>query len=307
MDENKKEIETTEKPGLKSAAIDAARGAAIGAAAIIPGFSGGSVAAILGIYEKFVSAVSGIFTSFKKSALTLLPILIGMAIGAVALLYPIEASLGAFPLPTVSLFVGLAIGGLPNITERLKGKITLANLTALLIPFAAALVLMFLPLSSEVDLSALDFGGFVLLFLVGILASSAMVIPGISGSMLLLIIGYYNPVIDLLANKLLKGVQLGSTVVSLLVFALGIAAGFVGISAFMKLMLKRYNRGTYFAILGFITGSIPAIYASVIKDADIDVSVALKDPWTVVASLLLLAVGIALSLLMIKMAKRSAK
>ena len=100
-------------PLIKRLLLDAVRGVGIGVAFIIPGFSGGSVAAILGIYERLIGAVAEIFTSFKKSITTLLPVCIGMAIGAISLLFPLKWALGEIPLPTVSLFVGLTLGCLP--------------------------------------------------------------------------------------------------------------------------------------------------------------------------------------------------
>ncbi len=290
--------------GMPTALIDLIRGTAIGAAGIIPGFSGGSVAVILGIYEKLVSAVTGIFKSFKQSVLTLLPIILGIGIGMVALLFPIEASLAAFPLPTVSLFVGLALGGLPNITDKVRGRISFQNALAFFLPFAVAFVMIFLPISEEVDLSSINFGGFVLLFLAGILASSAMIIPGISGSMLLLIVGYYNPIVGLITNKILKGVEVWQSLGALLTFGVGIAVGFIIISIIMKVLLEKCNRGTYFAIIGFIIGSVPAIYASVIKDAEINLGEAIKSPVTVIVCAIMLTLGAGLSLLMVKFAKK---
>ena len=115
--------ESKQKSGIKGFLFDILRGAAIGIAFIIPGFSGGSIAAILGIYEKLVGAIAGIFKEFKKSILTLLPIGIGMVAGIISLLFPLSWALGAFPIPTVCIFVGLAIGGLLSITDNCKGKI----------------------------------------------------------------------------------------------------------------------------------------------------------------------------------------
>ena len=117
MEENK-EIISNEKGNVvkkNSFFFDLLRGVGIGLAFIIPGFSGGSVAAILGIYEKLIGAVAGLFTSFKKSFITLLPIAIGLVIGAVSLLFPIKWALSEFAFPTVSLFVGLTVGCLPTL------------------------------------------------------------------------------------------------------------------------------------------------------------------------------------------------
>ena len=149
------------KSFVKEFSFDVLRGAAIGVAFIIPGFSGGSIAAILGIYEKLIGAIADIFKNFKKSFLTLLPIAIGMVLGVVSLLFPLGWALSAFPFPTVCLFVGLALGGLPSITDNLSGKIKITNLIACAIPLLSALALSFLPLSGDVNLFNLDFGGYV--------------------------------------------------------------------------------------------------------------------------------------------------
>ena len=174
--------------------LDILRGVAIGLAFIIPGFSGGSVAAILGIYEKLVGAIADFFKHFKSSFLTLLPIVLGMLLGIAALILPIRWGLENVPIPTVSLFVGLALGGLPSVTGKLKGeppaKPSWKHLLACALSLAAAAALCFLPIGREVDLFHLNFGGYLLLVLIGIVGSAALVVPGISGSMLLLIFGY---------------------------------------------------------------------------------------------------------------------
>ena len=95
-------------------------------------------------------------------------------------------------------------------------------------------------------------GGYILLFFVGALGSSALVIPGISGSMLLLILGYYNPIVNLATDHLLVGKDVGLSILVLGVTAIGIAIGFVAISVVMKILFKKCPRGTYFAIIGFI-------------------------------------------------------
>lgn len=286
---------------------DVLRGAAIGIAFIIPGFSGGSVAAILGIYEKLVGAIADIFHHFKRSFFTLLPIAVGMLLGVAALILPVQWGLKQFPIPTVTLFVGLAIGGLPSVTEACKGKSSVSHLFAFLIPFAAACALSFLPIAGEVDLFSLNFGGYLLLVLVGAIGSSALVIPGISGSMLLLILGYYNPVVSLFTDHLLLGQNVGVSLGVLACLAVGMAGGFFGISIVMKRLLKRFPRGTHFAILGFILGSVPAIYLSTAKEAEITLSTLPGDPWYWIATALLFVVGAASSFALVYYAKKKAR
>ena len=185
--------------------FDIVRGIMIGVAFIIPGFSGGSVAAILGIYEKLVGAIADLFKDFKNSFLTLLPIGIGMVAGIAMLLYPLSWALEAFPIPTVCLFVGLAIGGLPSVTDKARGTRSFKATLPLIIALAAALSLSFLPVGSDVNLINIGFGGYLLLVLIGLIGSSALVVPGISGSMLLLIFGYYNPLLSLITDNILGG------------------------------------------------------------------------------------------------------
>lgn len=286
------------KGSLRSFLLDVVRGAAIGVAFIIPGFSGGSIAAILGIYEKLIGAIADIFKSFKKSILTLLPIALGMVCGVIALLFPLGWALEAYPIPTVCIFVGLALGGLPSITDKLTGKIKPTNVLAFAIPLAAAASLSFLPIGSDIDLFSLGFGDYVLLFIVGLVGSSALVVPGISGSMLLLILGYYNPLVSMMTDNLLRGENVGISISVLATAGAGIAVGFVLISVIMKKLLASCPRGTYFAILGFILGSIPTVFISTAKESGLAFSSLMPNAlyWAVSAVLLLLGVAGSLSL-----------
>lgn len=284
--------------------VDLFAGYLMGIAFIIPGFSGGSIAAIVGIYERLINAITDIFKDFKASIKTLLPVGIGLVLGAVSLLYPLKLALAWAPLPTVSLFVGLALGGMFSITDRLRGKITATNIFALGIPLVSAAALCFIPTGADVNLYALDFGGYVLLFAVGLIGSVALVIPGISGSMLLLILGYYNPIIDVVTNHLFKFQDVGVSVLVLGVTALGIAVGFVLVSIIMKWLLSRCPRGTYFAIVGFIIGSIPAAFISTAKDAKMTLDTLPSSPFHWVACALLLLIGFTAALLFIIKVKK---
>ncbi len=287
---------------LISFLCDLLRGVAIGVAFIIPGFSGGSVAAILGIYEKLVGAIADLPRRFKPSALTLLPIVLGMLLGVAALIVPIRLALGSYPIPTVTLFVGLALGGLPSVTGKLRGerpRPVHLGVGALSLAFAA--LLAFLPHGSAVDLFHLGFGGYLLLVLVGIAGSAALVVPGISGSMLLLIFGYYEPIVRLVTEELFRGQQIGICILVLVCLAAGLLIGFFGVSVLMRFLLRKFPRGVRFAITGFILGSVPAVYASVIRDTG---TMLFSSPWYWAVSAVMLPLGIALSLGLFLLAKR---
>ncbi len=281
-------------------------GIAMGVAFIIPGFSGGSIAAILGVFEKLINAVTGIFTSFKRNVLILLPTALGMSVGAVTLLFPIKWGLENFPLPTICLFVGLTIGGMPSLTDKVKGKITVSNIAACLLPLGLAVSLCFLPVGTDVNLIGIGFFDYAILFVIGIIGSTAMVVPGISGSMLLLILGYYNPIVRLLTDNLLKGENVLSALLVLDTVALGIVSGFIGISFMMKFFFTKYPRGTYFAIIGFVVGSIPSVFVSTFKEAGITVNNLPGGFLHWFISALLLIFGAAMSLFLVYYAKKRA-
>lgn len=307
MEEQEKPQETGgEEKGNKivNFLVNVVQGIAIGVAFIIPGFSGGSVAAILGIYEKIVGAVADIFKHFKKSFLYLLPILLGMLIGVAALILPIKWGLEHYPIPTVTLFVGLTLGGLPSITDKMKGgKPSWKHILAYAVPLIAAASLCFIPSAGNVKLFDMNAVGYFLLILIGAVGSCALVVPGISGSMLLLIFGYYEPIVSLITDNLLHGNQVGICIAVLACLAVGLVAGFFAISVLMKYLLKKFPRGTYFAIFGFIVGSIPAVYVSTIaKYPELPSS-----PWYWIAAVLLLAIGFAISFTLVYYAKKKQK
>ncbi len=283
---------------FKCALHDFLSGICMGVAFIIPGFSGGSVAAILGIYEKMIASIATIFKNMLQSIVTLIPIALGLVAGALGFLFPLNAALKHFPLETVSLFVGLAIGSMPAVIRKVRGKkATAANITALTVPFIVTLVLCFVPMGTDVNLFGLSFGGYVLLFLIGIFGSCALVIPGISGSMLLLIIGYYNPIVSLITDHLVRLDNIVTCILVLAVFGLGIGIGFILVSVVMKWLLEKFPRGTYFAIIGFIVGSLPTVYISTMKDVGmLGASMSLEwlpeSPLHYIACVLLLAAGI---------------
>ena len=234
-----------------------------------------------------------------------MPIGIGMVCGIMALLYPIGWGLDNYPIPTVCIFVGLALGGIPSVTEKLKGTPRVTNIPAFVVPLAVAFSLAFLPISNDVNLlSGLGFGDYALLFLIGIIGSAALVVPGISGSMLLLIFGYYNPIVRLATDHLFKGRDVGQSILVLGIVALGIAVGFFLISLVMKLRLERCPRGTYFAILGFILGSLPTVFISTAKESGLGFASLMPTAWHWVFSIIFLILGIATSLSLVILARK---
>ena len=255
------------------------KGFFMGIANVIPGVSGGTIAIILGIYEEFIGAISNLFKDLKKNILFLLPIGIGMGLAIVTTSKVVGYSYDNFPLPTLLFFVGLVFGGIPMLLRKVKNdkeskKISnyiIAALTFALVIFMASYKFIF-SMNGEVNLASIDIGGYILLFIVGIIAAATMVIPGISGSLVLMILGYYYPIISTI-NGVLKGDVLHSLTV-LGVFGVGVVIGILSISKLLEFLFKKYKTKTYFGVLGFVFASILAIPLSAcIELTDITVNI----------------------------------
>ena len=174
----------------------------IGIANIIPGVSGGTMAVSLGIYDRLIGSISGLFREFKKSILFLIPIIIGAGIGIVGFTYAIEYLLDKHTFVTCMAFVGLILGGLPAIFLSMRAKVSsggvgVFGILAFVIAFAISGGMPLLKESkAALTVIAVTPGNMVILFILGIVASATMVIPGVSGSMMLMIFGYYYAIIN---------------------------------------------------------------------------------------------------------------
>lgn len=245
---------------------DILKGAVIGIANIIPGVSGGTMAVSMGIYDRLIHSVTHIFKEFKKSILFLLPIGIGMLLGIVGLSMLIEWMLGTIPIQTNLLFIGLILGGIPMVWGRVKGaSIRLPHILGCLIFFVLVVVLAVLD-GTEGGTADLSFGPLncIKIFGVGIIAAATMVIPGVSGSMMLMLMGYYNPVIETinafvkaLAAFDVQGILNGCGV--LVPFGIGVVVGILGIAKLIEILLRKFPYVVFWCIIGLILASPVAI------------------------------------------------
>lgn len=238
------------------------KGMIIGIANIIPGVSGGTMAVSMGIYDKLIHALTHLHREFKESLKLIIPILIGAALAIVGLSFVIEFLFHNYPLETNFLFIGLIVGGLPAILKKVKGKkASVGNILALLAFFA--LVVGF-AVVGETEGSAADLSlnalNIVKLFGVGIIASATMVIPGVSGSMILLLIGYYNPIIETINSfiKALAAVDVNGMLHYggiLVPFGLGVVIGIFAIAKLIEIIFEKCPMLAYYAIIGLILAS----------------------------------------------------
>ena len=272
------------------------KGFIMGIANIIPGVSGGTLAIILGIYEDFIGALSHFFKNFKKNLVFLIPVAFGMLASIASMSNVIDYSLHHFTLATVLFFVGLVVGGIPLLLNKVKGKKDnkrIGNVIAFLCTFSIVIFMAVAKLIFTTDFSIsfanMTIVAFILLFLVGILAAGTMVIPGVSGSLVLMLIGYYEPVIATIKN-LVHFENVGHNLLIVGVFGLGIVFGIVSIARLFEYLFKKHETITYFGVLGFIFASVVAIPISTFTS--IDVTFKLLE---LVIGLALLTIGVVIS------------
>jgi len=242
------------------------KGMLIGIANIIPGVSGGTMAVSMGIYDRLISCISHPFKDFKNNLLFLIPIALGMGIAIIASAFGIDYLFESFPLQTNLLFIGLIMGSLPAIYGKVKAvTMRMGHILAAVI-FFAVVVGMAMMNGSGGGYVALEptVTGIILLFLVGVLASATMVIPGVSGSMMLLLLGYYNPILDMIKAFFVAvlGMDFSAllhTMLILVPFGVGVLAGMVVIAKIIEVVFERYPTYAYWAIIGLLFGSPIAI------------------------------------------------
>lgn len=242
------------------------KGIIIGIANIIPGVSGGTMAVSMGIYDKLIHCVTHLFSEFKKSIKFLIPIFIGAAIGLIGLSFVIEYMFEHIPLPTNLLFIGLIVGGLPAVWKKVKGNtIRGGHILSFILFFVlvAGLAAFGNGEGTDVVLNP-GMGMAFILFLVGILASATMIIPGVSGSMILLLIGFYNPVVSEI-NAFIRalvefdaaGLRRGFAL--FIPLGLGIVVGIFAIAKLIEIVFEKFPLYAYWSIIGLIVASPVAI------------------------------------------------
>lgn len=245
---------------------DMCKGAVIGIANIIPGVSGGTMAVSMGIYDRLIHCITHLFKEFKKSILFLLPILLGAAAALVASAFGLEYLFGNYPVPTNLLFTGLILGGLPAMCKKVKGnKVKAGHVISFLIFFAlvAGLALLGEKEGAAADLS-FNLLNVIKLFFVGMIASATMVIPGVSGSMILLLIGYYHPIIETISSFIralaafdINGILNGMAV--LVPAGIGIIVGIFAIAKLIEIIFQKFPMYAFWAIIGLIVASPIAV------------------------------------------------
>lgn len=229
----------------------------------VPGVSGGTIAFILGFYDNFIGALDDLFRGSlqeKKSALIyLIKIGIGWAAGFVLAALILSSLFESHIYAMSSLFIGFVILAIPLVIKEekdsFKGKYK--NILFMILGIALVVGISLLTKTSiNVNVADPNIGTYIYIFFAGAIAICAMVLPGISGSTLLLIFGIYIPIMNAIKTFL----SLDFSVVPILcAFGFGIIFGIVTFVKILKICLKKFRSQTMYAILGMMVGSLYAI------------------------------------------------
>lgn len=237
-------------------------GLIIGVGLILPGVSGGVIAVILNVYDSLVYSMHNLFKEPKKSLKLLIPIGIGVCIGAFLIGKLINYLLFEKNyIETYFVFIGLILGSIPALLDNTKekGKI---NYILIFITFILSLSL-FIFGKDTINLSVGNTNSFLSLFLTGFIFILGKVVPGISSSFILMLIGTYEYFLSVITNPI---DMISSRALELIPITLGILLGLVIFIKIMNYLLKKHYGNTYSAIIGFVLGSVIAIYPGITLD-----------------------------------------
>lgn len=239
----------------------------MGVSDLIPGVSGGTIAMVLGIYRRLISGINGLMSKhWKKEIGFFLPLLIGVGLALLLVSQLMEMLLEHFPQPTFFFFIGLIIGVVPFLLRKVDYKKTFEPVHYGLLLVAGLLIASTLFLKGDGGgevMKSLDLVDYIILFFSGWLASTAMILPGVSGSFVLLLLGSYQTVIHGLSSFQIP---------LLLTVGAGIIIGLSLTGKVIAHLLSKYTVSTYAVMIGLVIGSVVVLYPGF--EADLGLAIA---------------------------------
>ncbi len=261
--------------------INFVKGILIGIAVVIPGLSGSIFAVVVGLYEKMINAISNFRKNIKKNILFLIPIVIGAAAGVLLSAKIITVICEKFPQQSYFFFIGLVMGSVPLVLRKIRKKPF--NPACLVITVLCMALILLMGYLSGGEAAASETAGngayyltgvrdVIVILLSGFISCALMTIPGVSGSVTLMVLGQYATVYGAVSRctDMLKYIVSGDSAAALeasrsiwlvLVFAVGGIAGFICISKVVSRLLARFESQTYYGVAGMILGAVVILFA----------------------------------------------
>lgn len=248
------------------------QGVAIGIANVIPGFSGGTMAIIFNVYERIINAFSDIFKHPIKVIKDVWALAIGLFVGIVVAIIGVVKLLEVATIPTVMFFVGLIIGSIPFIYLSVKEykKPKYFDFIGMFVAIAILVVLPFIQ-GNTIESVKFNFWLVIIIVIMGIIAAATMIIPGVSGSLVLIIFGYYFFIMGTIKDLMYSVLSFdfsnifNSTIITI-AFVVGCVIGLVLISKMIRKLFEMCPRTVYFVILGFLIASPFSIIYAVLQE-----------------------------------------
>ncbi|MBQ1813032.1 MAG: DUF368 domain-containing protein [Bacilli bacterium] len=241
------------------------KGFVLGIANIIPGVSGGTLAITLGIYEKLIEIISNFSKKIKDNIKFVILLVIGVAIGLLLFSNIISTCLDRFPFVTIMFFIGIILGGTPILFKKVNNNINISNIVIFFITFSIVMIMTFISSGDKIiTLDSLNIIKIIGLFFAGFFAAASMLLPGISGSFILMLIGYYKPIVDSIKD-LTHFNNILHNIIILGFVGIGILFGLVLSAKLINWLLKKYEIQTYFGIIGFVIASVISIFISTLS------------------------------------------
>ena len=236
------------------------RGFAMGITELIPGVSSGTIALLLGVYEQLLSSIKGLLgKSYRKSLQFLIPLVIGMGVSLLTLSSVMTYLLETHPIPTQMAFVGLVIGVLPMLwrLSRVRETFKAPHIIMFIIGLGLLIGMSFITPEEVAHSPEITTMLLVKLFFAGMLAAMTLLLPGISGSLVLLILGYYY----LIVSSISELTSLNFAVLPILIaVGLGILVGLYVGSVIISFLFTHFKYVTYAGVMGLVLGSVLSIY-----------------------------------------------
>ena len=243
------------------------KGILVGLALVVPGLSASTFAVVTGIYEPLIHSMNNVGKERGKSIKFLLPIGIGALIGVVASAGLVLFLIEAFTLPSYAVFIGLVLGSLPIIDRKAAPGIKAPkNWLFLLFGFAAILVITFISSPDTHDASTIYYidgiGSVLIIFAAGLVSCILMAFPGISGSIILMLMGMFTTVYGAVAR-----LPELSALPILGIFVVGALVGLFLAAKIMGALIEKHEASVYFMVMGLVLGAVVTLVHMGVWDA----------------------------------------